>query len=152
MNKRVRGYAANPVIIGAVCIAVGVAIGVGGTLYFMSRHQGGLGDGEDIALQSEDAAVTGPVSDATEIVTEETTESPSTEPMTENLSYIRVTVSGNDYLYKNEPYNLDGFLGIVRANPELPVRISDDHASLRAYDALIAALRELGTEYAETNK
>ena len=152
MNKRVKGYAANPVIIGVVCIAVGVAIGVGGTLYFMSRNQGGLGDGKDITMESEIAAVTEVISDATEILTEETTEAPSTEPVTENLSYIKVTVSGNDYLYKNEPYNLDGFLGIVRANPDLPVRISDDHASLRAYDALIAALGEQGTEYAETNK
>ena len=78
------------------------------------------------------------------------TEPPSTEPITENLAYIRVVVKGNDYLYKGELYTREQFLGIVRANPDLPVRISQDGASMRAYKGLIDALDELGTEYVES--
>ena len=74
----------------------------------------------------------------------------TTEPVTENLSYIKVVVKGNDYLYKGEIYTLEAFLGIVRANSELPVRISEDGASMRAYSRLTDALKELGTDYVES--
>ena len=148
MNYRVKGYAANPLIVGGVCLVVGVAVGVGATYWYMSTHQGGLGDGETNELFQEPAV--------TDVLIEETaetvTEAPSTEPVTENLSYIKVVVKGNDYIYKGEAYTLEGFLGIVRANSELPVRISEDGASMRAYSRLTDALRELGTDYVESRK
>ena len=156
MRKRVKGYAANPLIIGAVCLVVGVAVGVGGTLYFMSQHQGGLGDGEDIAMENESAAVTEVIPDVTETVTEETTEAPSTEAITENLSYVKIIVSGSDYIYKDEPYTLDAVLAIVRTNADLEVRIVNDGASKHAYDELIGALDrlhdELNVEYHTSKK
>ena len=146
MNYRVKGYAANPLIVGGVCLVIGVAVGVGATYWYMSTHQGGLGDGETNELFQETAV--------TDVLIEETdetvTEPPSTEPVTENLSYIKVVVKGNDYLYKGEIYTLEAFLGIVRANSELPVRISEDGASMRAYSRLIDALKELGTDYVES--
>ena len=146
MNYRVKGYAANPLIVGGVCLVIGVAVGVGATYWYMSTHQGGLGDGETNELFQETAV--------TDVLIEETdetvTEPPSTEPVTENLSYIKVVVRGNDYLYKGEVYTLEAFLGIVRANSELPVRISEDGASMRAYSRLIDALKELGTDYVES--
>ena len=148
MNYRVKGYAAKPLIVGGVCLVIGVAVGVGATYWYMSTHQGGLGDGETNELFQETAV--------TDVLIEETdetvTEPPSTEPVTENLSYIKVVVKGNDYLYKGEVYTLEAFLGIVRANSELPVRISEDGASMRAYSRLIDALKELGTEYVESRK
>ena len=148
MNYRVKGYAANPLIVGGVCLVIGVAVGVGATYWYMSTHQGGLGDGETNELFQETA-----VTDVLIVETDETvTEPPSTEPVTENLSYIKVVVKGNDYLYKGEIYTLEAFLGIVRANSELPVRISEDGASMRAYSRLIDALKELGTEYVESRK
>ena len=146
MNYRVKGYAANPLIVGGVCLVIGVAVGVGATYWYMSTHQGGLGDGETNELFQETAV--------TDVLIEETdetvTEPPSTEPVTENLSYIKVVVKGNNYLYKGEIYTLEAFLGIVRANSELPVRISEDGASMRAYSQLIDALKELGTDYVES--
>ena len=146
MNYRVKGYAANPLIVGGVCLVIGVAVGVGATYWYMSTHQGGLGDGETNELFQETA-----VTDVLIAETDETvTEPPSTEPVTENLSYIKVVVKGNDYLYKGEIYTLEAFLGIVRANSELPVRISEDGASMRAYSRLIDALKELGTDYVES--
>lgn len=146
MKYRVKGYAANPLIVGGVCLAVGIAVGVGATYWYMSTHQGGLSDGETNDIFQETA-----VSDVIlEEVTETATEAPSTEPVTENLRYIQVVVRGNTYIYKEEPYTLDGFLGIVRANPDLPVRISEDAASMRAYSRLLDALQELGTEYVES--
>lgn len=146
MNYRVKGYAANPLIVGGVCLVIGVAVGVGATYWYMSTHQGGLGDGETNELFQETA-----VTDVLIAETDETvTEPPSTEPVTENLSYIKVVVKGNDYLYKGEIYTLEAFLGIVRANSELPVRISEDGASMRAYSRLTDALKELGTDYVES--
>ena len=146
MNYRVKGYAANPLIVGGVCLVIGVAVGVGATYWYMSTHQGGLGDGETNELFQETA-----VTDVLIAETDETvTEPPSTEPVTENLSYIKVVVKGNNYLYKGEIYTLEAFLGIVRANSELPVRISEDGASMRAYSRLIDALKELGTDYVES--
>ena len=146
MNYRVKGYAANPLIVGGVCLVIGVAVGVGATYWYMSTHQGGLGDGETNELFQETAV--------TDVLIEETdetvTEPPSTEPVTENLSYIKVVVRGNDYLYKGEVYTLEAFLGIVRANSELPVRISEDGASMRAYSRLTDALKELGSDYVES--
>ena len=147
MNYRVKGYAANPLIVGGVCLVVGVAVGIGVTYWYMSTHQGGLGDGETNEVFQETA-----VSDVLiEETVETVTEAPSTEAVTENLSYVKVVVSGNDYLYKGEAYTLEGFLAIVRANEELPVRISEDGASMRAYSRLISALQELGTEYVESH-
>ncbi len=147
MKYRVKGYAANPLVIGAVCLVVGVAIGVGGTLYFMSQHQGGLGDAEDAGLPEDAVSVSDTVSN------EETveTEPPSTAPVTENLSYIKVVVSGSDYIYKGEPYSLDGIMAIIHNNPDLPVRVGNDGASKDAYEALIAALDDAGAEYVKAN-
>ena len=139
MNYRVKGYAANPLIIGGVCLLVGAAIGVGGTLWVMSRHQGGIGDGDTMQPFQEETSV----SDV-QIPAETETEPPSTEPVTENLSYIQVTVSGNNYIYKGETFTLEQLIGIVRANPDIPVHIREDGASMRAYNRLQEELDSIG--------
>ena len=113
--------------------------------YYMSTHQGGLGEAEDAGIPDEMAV------SETHTPDEELTEPPTTEPVTENLSYIKVIVSGNDYVYKGEVFRLQEILAIIRTNPGLPVRISDDGASLRAYDSLIDALDEMGAEYVESS-
>lgn len=148
MNYRVKGYAANPLVIGGVCLVIGIAVGIGGTLYYMHTHQGGAGG--DTAMPLPEASA---VSDVTlPAETESGTEPPSTEPVTENLSYIQVTVSGNDYIYKGETFTLEQFIGIVRVNPDLPVHIREDGASMRAYSRLIGELQSLGAEYAESGE
>lgn len=145
MRKRVKGFIVGPIVIGLICVAVGFVGGAGCMWYYMSTHQGGLGDAQDAGLPEEMAV--------SETLTpdEELTEPPTTEPVTENLSYIKVIVSGNDYVYKGEVFRLQEILAIIRTNPGLPVRISDDGASLRAYDSLIDALDEMGAEYVESS-
>ena len=147
MNYRVKGYAANPVLIGL--LVVGVAVGGFAVGYYVGSHSGGLGDGSELGIVQEETA-------DREIIPAEpdetVTEPPSTEPVTENLSYIKVVVSGNDYIYKGEVYTREAFLGIVRANPDLPVRISENGASMRAYQGLLEALDEQGVTYVESRQ
>lgn len=148
MKYRVKGYAAIPVV-GIILIAgaVGFAVGVGGTLWYMSNHQGGLGDGDSMQPFQEETAVSDMTIPAeTEIETETETEPPSTEPVTVNGNRIEVTVSGNAYLYNRENFTLEQIIGIVRANPELPVGIREDGASMRAYQRLCEELELIGAE------
>ena len=147
MNYRVKGYAANPLIVGLVVVGVAVVgFGVG---YYVGSHKGGLGDGSEMGIVQEETVFN--TAEPVETEAETVTEPPSTEPVTENLSYIRVVVSGNDYIYKGEIYTLEAFLGIVRANSGLPVRISKNGASMRAYTGLTEALEQLHVEYVESN-
>lgn len=145
MKHRVKGVTVAPVVIGLVCVAVGFVAGAGCMYYYMSTHQGGLGDAEDIGLTPEEAAMTD-----TLIPEEELTEPPTTEPVTENLSYIKVIVSGNDYVYKDEIYSLEAMLAIISTNPGLEVRVVDDGASMRAYDSFVDALREKNVKFVES--
>lgn len=149
MRYRVKGFAIVPVLLlVGVGVLVGAAVGAGAMYYYMSTHQGGLGDGEEMGITMEAAT---PVNEAAEMqITEVSTEPAPTQPVTEQLQYISITVSGKTYQYKGKDYSLDTLLGIIESNAGLPVRVTDDGASLRAYRALIDALREANVEYVET--
>lgn len=143
-RMHVRGYAANPVlIVGIAALAVGVVVGAVGTYWYMSSHQGGLGEGEELAPFEESVA---------EIPSEEMTipTEAMTQPDTQELTSVEIIVAGNVYLYRNAPITLDGVLGILQVlDPGIPVKVTDENASLHAYQALTDLLDEQNVRYIE---
>jgi len=148
MKRTVRGLAAFPVLVAVACIAVGAAVGVGGTLLYMKMHSGGLGDGKEIAIQANENISPEEIPEVSEsLVLPETTETesetvPETEPVTERGGYVMITVTGNEYLYGNQLYDLEDMLAVLHNSKEQPsVKIINDKASRKAYQALTAALQ-----------
>ncbi|MBR3629526.1 MAG: hypothetical protein IKN55_03530 [Oscillospiraceae bacterium] len=150
---KVKGYAANPVaiIIGAaVCVVAGVAIGAYGMYAYMSAHQGGLGDGEELAPFEESVGEV--PSESIPLVTEPPTEA-MTQPSTQAITSVEIVVAGNGYLYADKPVTLDGILGILQVmKTDMPVKVTDENASLAAYRALIDLLKEQNVAYIEAVK
>lgn len=150
MKKTVRGSA---LVVGVVCVAVGVAVGVGGTLLYMKMHSGGLGDGKEIAVAvNETVSVpetipelseTIEIPDTTEPETESQTEPETqTEPVTEQGGYITISVVGNEYLYGNQIYDLEDLIALLHQSETLPsVKIINEKASRKAYQELASALQ-----------
>ena len=59
----------------------------------------------------------------------------------EELEYINVTVSGNEYIYDNKKVTLDELIDSIKSlDKNLPVKIADEGSSLKAYKALKAKL------------
>ena len=139
MKKTLKGSA---LVVGIVCVAVGVAVGVGGTLLYMKMHSGGLGNGTETAIAvNEKLSETVQIPETTEQETESQTE-PPTEPVTEHGGYVVISVVGNDYLYGNQIYDLEDLLAILKNSETLPsVRIVDEKASRKAYQELASALQ-----------
>ena len=152
MNKRVKGYAANPVGIVLLC-AVCVAAGAAGMYLIMSANQGGFNDDDGDSIIPEETMFTDEVPSETILETE--TE-PTTEPVTVNDDYICVIVDENSYIYNDKTFTLEEFIGIVKANPDITVQVIDEGAaSIDAYDSLITALEQLkniGVGYVESRK
>lgn len=141
--KRVKGYAANPVVAVLVAFAVGAVAGGVAVYWYGQMHKGGLGDGEDIAPFEESAA---------EIPSEEMTipTEAMTQPDTQEITSVEIIVAGNGYLYRNAPITLDGVLGILQVlDDSTPVKVTDENASLHAYQALIDLLEEQQVRYIE---
>ena len=74
----------------------------------------------------------------------------------EELEYINVTVSGNEYIYDNKKVTLDDlrYIGenvptIKSLDKNLPVKIADEGSSLKAYKALKAKLSENSISFIE---
>ena len=149
----VKGYVANPVAIvigAAVCVGIGVVAGAIGMYAYMSAHQGGLGDGEELAPFEESVGEMESISlpETVEITTEA-----MTMPATEEITSVEIVVAGNGYLYRDKPTTLDGVLGILQAKDEnMPVKVTDDRASLGAYRALTDLLKEQNVPYIEAVK
>lgn len=101
----------------------------------------GKGDGE--ATGNTEAETT---------VSEQVVETTITTPVIEELEYIEITVSGNEYLYQNSKYTLDDLIKVL-TNQELvnTVKITDEKASLKAYETLITALSDNNIHYIEIN-
>jgi len=63
---------------------------------------------------------------------------------------IKITVADSEYFYQNERITLDDFMDeLSEIDSELVVEITDDNASLRAYDDLIDRLKEEHISYVE---
>ena len=81
------------------------------------------------------------------------TEDNETESVTEDSDKaitIAVTVYENDYIYQNKKTSLDDFIKELEHIEEaFIVEITDDNASLKAYNKLIEALAKESIEYTE---
>lgn len=72
----------------------------------------------------------------------ESSEAPA-ETVVEEKIYVDVTVSENSYLYQNGTLELDALLTeLEKLGDDVTVRITDEKASLKAYEDLTKALEE----------
>lgn len=121
---------AVPVIAIIVLVVAAVAVVIG----FLTDGfglGGGQGDGEGEGNVS-----------ATESDTEES------EPVVEELDFLNVTVSENEYLYQNSRFQLDELMDkLVVDAADTKVKITDENASKRAYENLIVALENKNIRY-----
>lgn len=110
-------------------IALGFGIGLG--------FGGGIGDGEGSGnAAAESSAMTAPPETTVPAIT------------TAQLDYLIVTISENDYLFGAQTYTSDELetlisaLAAMREAENIPVKVTDDNASQRAYSNLKTALKE----------
>lgn len=136
MNKK-GGVGLVVVIILAVIAVVGLLIwGLGFGGFGLG---GGKGDGEgDGNIES--------------VESEQPDETTVTTPVIEELEYIEITVSGNEYLYQNSKYTLDDLIKeLTSQDLAAPVKITDENSSIKAYKALKSALADNNIHYIEAN-
>ncbi len=91
-------------------------------------------------------------SSVSEAVQEETsastTQEVSTEPETDEIQYIEVTVSGNSYIYQNSSLSLDELMNEIK-DKDMTVKLTDDKASKSAYDELVQSLDDNNIQHIE---
>ena len=91
-------------------------------------------------------------SSVSEAVQEETsastTQEVSTEPETDEIQYIEVTVSGNSYIYQNSSLSLDELMNEIK-DKDMTVKLTDDKASKNAYDELVQSLDDNNIQHIE---
>lgn len=77
-------------------------------------------------------------------------ESETPEPLVEELDFLSVTVSENEYLYQNSRLQLDELMErLVTDAADTKVKVTDENASKKAYQNLIAALEDKKIHYIE---
>ncbi len=138
--SRVKGFS-----IGTVVLILAIAIGVVGLVYLIGRGLGwGGGKGNDEGTGN------------AEVIPVEATVITTTEAITtQEMAYIEVTVSENQYIFNNKTYEIeeiDSIISDMRSNLDnFTVEITDDYASLKAYEELISALKNEEIEFIEIN-
>ncbi len=133
MKTTYRGAFWIPLIIGAV-IAV-VVIGVILYAFGGKGFGGGKGDGDGERSNS---------------LSEISSISESSQPETEGIEYINITVSGSDYLFQNQKMTANELISELNNSDEkFSVKITDDDASIKAYDALVKVLKDNNIRYIE---
>lgn len=131
MKSKYKGSFLLPLIIG-ILIAVAV---IGLIIYAFGGKGfgGGRGDGEGSSSVSQASSI-----------------SEISQPETESVEYVNITVSGNDYLFQNQKMTVDELISeLNRSNEKFPVKITDDGASIKAYDNLIEVLKDNNIRYIE---
>ena len=129
-----RGFGWLVLIKWVVIIAVIVVVGVG--VYRLVKGLGiGRGSGDN-----EGDGNTVEVSEEAEEFT----------PIIEEMEYVSVSVSGNEYIYQNNKVSLDELITqLTNSAEKISVRIMDADASRNAYTNLVEALRENQIRYIE---
>ncbi|MBR1822749.1 MAG: hypothetical protein IJ779_00800 [Ruminococcus sp.] len=136
-EEKKKGSKAVPAACGlAVIIA---ALFGGNKLGIIPLGNDGKGDGDT----SSSSSVVEEVSEAPTTVQEETT-----QPETEEVQYIEVTVSNDSYIYQNSTLTLDELMEKIK-DTDLTVKLTDDKASKKAYEDLLNSLNESNIKYME---
>ncbi len=136
------------------------AVGVLGACAYLLTHcgagfgfgGGGNGDGSSQGSGAGDTttSVSAEATAGAETTADITAETVLTAETTAAVEIVSVTVSGSDYLYENKSISLDDLLTSLKSlEAGTVVRITDDNASLNAYNALTDALKEANISYTE---
>lgn len=131
LKRSYKGAFWIPLIIGIVLalVVVGVLIYAFGGKGF----GGGMGDGERSNFVPADVSI-----------------SDSSQPETQAIEYMEITVSGSDYIFQNKKLTAEEIIAELNSLEEkMPVKITDDGASIKAYDVLINMLKENNIRYIE---
>ena len=111
-----------------------------------------LGNGLGFGFGKGDGSGEGTRDNNTSTVSDATVDN-ETKPTTEDVNKaatIAVTVFENDYIYQNKKTSLDDFIKELKViDYAFVVEVTDDNASLKAYNNLIEALEEESIEYTE---
>ena len=111
-----------------------------------------LGNGLGVGFGKGDGSGEGTRDNNTSTVSDATVDN-ETKPTTEDVdkaATIAVTVFENDYIYQNKKTSLDDFIKELKGiDYAFVVEVTDDNASLKAYNNLIEALEEESIEYTE---
>ena len=127
--KKIKNKNKGAVPIGLIILLVAVVVAA--VVFFAFKGFGfgggnGNGEGSGVADNSNDVSVV------------------------EELEYINVTVSGNEYIYDNKKVTLDELIDSIKSlDKNLPVKIADEGSSLKAYKALKAKLSENSISFIE---
>lgn len=136
------------------------AVGVLGACAYLLTHcgagfgfgGGGNGDGSSQGSGAGDTttSVSAEATTGAETTADTTAETVLTAETTAAVETVSVTVSGSDYLYENKSISLDDLLTSLKSlEAGTIVTITDDNASLNAYNALTDALKEANISYTE---
>ncbi len=109
---------------------------IGVIVYFALN--GGLGSGEGNGTKSDQEEQT------------EETKSGQDKNANDGSNVLKISVSGNEYVYENERISLDDFMAeVTKAGETVSVEVKNDNASLNAYNDLLNKLKEANISYSE---
>lgn len=142
MKKSLKGNGSTIVLVIILILVIAVAV-----LLFLS---GGLGKGKGNGSSNEAVQANAEISTESSDSTETSAETVETR----ETQYIEITVSENKYIYRNKDYKseqLDELIDLIASDglnedgsPKLDVAITNDNASLNAYENISAALKVKG--------
>lgn len=131
-------------LLGIIIIVAITAVVVAVVLLILGKGGLGFGGGTGNEEGSMDKKI--PVTEEAELII--------TEPpiiVTEEIKYIEITVSENEYIYQNSKYSLDDLIAELKSqNISDPVKIKDEESSIKAYSGLKEALYENHFHFIET--
>lgn len=144
MKKALKGKASTIILIFILILVIVIAA----ILFF----KGGFGIGKGNGNGSSNEAVQANAEISTE--SSDSTETSAETVETQETQYIEITVSENKYIYRNKDYKseqLDELIDLIASDglnedgsPKLDVAITNDNASLNAYENISAALKAKG--------
>ena len=141
------------ILAGIVILAIIILLLIGGLGLGAGSGGGGEGESEGVSersstTQEETASPKQEEDPAKELDVRD--ESGSNKDDSEEGTVIEVSVVKSEYFYENKSIELDALVDIITSvDGKLVVEVTDDNASLRAYNKLIDALEDHGVTYVE---